>query len=144
MQTKQQLGDLGIYWSFVLLVPKLDLFFFQKTDEPDTPKTKVMYEGRDILDLGANLRGPDFCQPSQLLPLNTIDNKYFDNRSPCSRLMNAFPPRHINITCNFEKCDFVMQCYFDWKTNDENSFLLFDVSVDAEARIYLSIKYKNC
>lgn len=82
--------------------------------EPKKPKlsgVKVMYGGRDILDLGSNINQPWFYRAADL-PMGVIDDNYFRNRSQYSRIANAMPPTHVTETCHFENCDFYRPIYF--------------------------------
>lgn len=71
-----------------------------------------MYNNRNILDLGANIRQQSsFFRPVEL-PMGTIDGNYFENRSQYSRVADVLPPAHVNETCPFENCDFKEPIYF--------------------------------
>lgn len=70
----------------------------------------MMYNGRDILDLGANFKQTKPFYTATVLPNAIIDNNYFQNRSQYSRVLNILPPPHENIKC--EDCDFVETVYF--------------------------------
>lgn len=75
------------------------------------PEVTVNYGGRDILDLGANIKQPWGFRPAEL-SMDTIDNNYFQNRSQYSRIANVKPPQHINEVCGIDNCDFKRPIYF--------------------------------
>ncbi|XP_019874898.1 uncharacterized protein LOC109602895 isoform X2 [Aethina tumida] len=69
--------------------------------------TKVIYQGRDILDLAANLNG-SWC--FQYAILQSGINNFFDNRSQLSRLDGVMAPPHDLVRC--KDCDFFEPHYY--------------------------------
>ncbi|CAH0556723.1 unnamed protein product [Brassicogethes aeneus] len=67
----------------------------------------IMYDGRDILNLNANIRGTWNCKTA-ILPKGV--ESFFQNRSQLSRIDGVSAPRHFLIKCN--DCDFLEPRYY--------------------------------
>lgn len=69
---------------------------------------KIMYSGRNILDLGSHVRdASDWNLRYSLLPRDV--QNFFNNRSQYSRANGDQTPLHVDVPC--ENCGFVESFY---------------------------------
>ncbi|XP_044266254.1 uncharacterized protein LOC123012422 isoform X2 [Tribolium madens] len=98
--------NLAPYFNMLFNTSQIEI---KSTDPEPVEKPQIIYQNRDILNLGSNIAWKWDCKSAVL---QNEPSYFFENRSQYSRVLGANIPDHVTSTCPVEGCSYKEPHYF--------------------------------